>query len=237
LDWQRVKDEFAVRYYHWSGHDFAREIDDDFPFLRALHNRAAMRFMENFRLLDAADAQALTAALVKHAHRQALALSGDEISSAEESLVRDFSQAILIPSVAEASFKDANGHGHGTGKIDRNQLTERIKQELRGIFPYQPENWGPYDWCYRIPMGDWVVQTYIDAGSHEHKLLYDHAIISQGDARLRLEDMISILSWFGITQKTTWDYVEHHDVVTTARSLAHVCAHFVQAVPQLLPGL
>src|SRR5882672_2399524 len=85
-----AQDAFAVRFYRWSLGDFAREIIQDFPLLRAIPSGWVWRFLDWIGSLPREQQDQLTVALVKRFHARAVELTGEKVTPEEETWIRQY---------------------------------------------------------------------------------------------------------------------------------------------------
>jgi hypothetical protein len=66
-------------------------------------------------------------------------------------------------------------------------------------------------------------------------LSYFHSIVEPGTTT-DLKNLISLNRWLG-TGETQWSMLTEADESEAAQSISVLCAHFLQAAPELLRGL
>ncbi len=229
-------DEFAVRYYHWALDDARREIRENFPLLRAVKSGLVMRAIAYFESLGHDERLRAALALVKRSHRRAVELTGDSWGADEEAVDRDYQSAARIPRPTEDSYRRALLDEPGKLKIARGRLMSAVKAELASVLGEGEPFSTRHEWRYDTSLGPWTLVTLIDVGGSVHQLSYSHALHASVSRPLR--EGVSLCGWLGIGGgHTTWNRLTPADTAAAARSLARVCAHFVQAAPALVAGL
>jgi len=247
-------DEFAVRYYRWALDDIHREVREGFPLLRSIKSSLPMRavaFLESFSDDDRLRA---ATALVKRFHPRAIELTGDSFGAAEREVDEGYRAAARIPRPEEEWYRQAMLNNPAELRIDRRRFLSAVKAELAPVLgagePFST------DWRYDTPLGPWTLTTLVDVGGSVHQLMYTQTIVhsrasaggapapqrpaagAAGAAAPRpLKEGLSACAWLGIAGQTDWNRLVESDTPAAARSLARVCAHFLEALPALLAGL
>lgn len=221
-DWQAVRQDIEARLFRWALGDMEREIREGFPFLSAIQGRLAQTAFAYLSGLEGEQRQAAGRGLVKRfqpraAEREGMPATAEEARHAERFLGR----------VTRGSAGDP-------GPLDRKQLLAALKQQLKPVMGSGGERFGAGEWRYRVERGPWVVSTFLDAGGRRHQLAYDHRIGTRDVPDLGL--VISVLSWLGVAGQTSWDGLTDADVPETAELVARLCGHFLEALPEILPG-
>jgi hypothetical protein len=225
---QTAEEAFRVRYYRWALRDARREVEQGFPFLRAMrqgyHARKVMTLMER---LPKADQFRLARALVRRAHPDALALTGESWRAQESAWV----QRYLDVRLADPSTRRT---------LDSRWFGRLLKEALAPVCgPPEPLS-GQTVWRHDTPVGAWVVHTVVAIGGRR-QLTYSHDIDAGRERYLRegleLQRFISLISWLGIASTTAWDQLTVRAAPEAAAALARLCAHFLRVAPRLLAGL
>jgi hypothetical protein len=120
--------------------------------------------------------------------------------------------------------------------IDRGRFLAAVKAQLAPVLGAGAPFSTTHEWRYDTPLGPWTLVTLIDVGGRAHQLAYSHDLHASVSRPLR--QGVSLCGWLGIGGgHTTWDRLTQADTAEAARSLARVCAHFVQAAPALVDGV
>jgi len=226
-----VRDEFEVRLYKWALMDAKREVDEDFNLLRRVKGASAMAFVAFAERLNAEDRLSLLYAQIKRRHLRAVELTKETIGRREEHLYNEES----------VSFRAGMAKGLGVSappqkvKIPRKELRKLLMARFagRGFGEYDP--WDlPGEWRYRLKVGSWIVETYIEVGATVRQLGYSHAIKGPEDVPLILH---GLAAWFGAVGNTDWDMLTKENLPESVDDLIVLCRHFLDAVPNLLDGL
>jgi hypothetical protein len=225
MDLQAAKAAFSRRYYQWALRDSRREVEQDFPFLRAMkaghHARKVMILMER---LPKADQLRLARALVKRSHPE----GGGRYSAEDAAWVQRYLDVRLAV-------------GGTRRKLDPRWFGGLLKEVLAPVCGGPPlPGLGRTLWRYARPGGAWVVHTSVDIGARR-QLVYHHDIDAGAERYrqegLELQRFISLISWLGIASTTAWDQLTVRAAPEAAATLARLCAHFLRAAPRLLAGL
>jgi|SRR5882672_1646209 len=249
-------DEFAVRYYRWALDDIRREVRESFPLLRSIKSSLPMRavaFLESFSDDDRLRA---ATALVKRFHPRAIELTGDSFGAAEREVDEGYRDAMRIARPEEEWYRQAMLNDSARLRIDRRRFLAAVKAELAPVLGAGEPFSSTREWRYDTSLGPWMLTTLVDVGGSVHQLMYTQTIVhsraSAGGApaprrpaartagaatRRPLKEGLSACAWLGIAGQTDWNRLVESDTPAAARSLARVCAHFLEALPALLAGL
>ena len=235
MDFEKTKDEFLVRYYWWALEDFKREIYKGYPFLRAFKWKETSVVLKIMESLAENDRIAFSKALVKRFHKRALEITGEFLTSEEETMCNDYLVASRIQTPEEIEMCEREITGETIFKIDRKRFANLIKVEMEAIFGAKCKKMSDGVWQYASRVEGWELQTYINVGGRYHQLSYGQSL--KIAPRFCLAEQISLLSWLGISGQTSWSYLTEKNVPETARVVAQLCEHFLQVAPKLLAGL
>ena len=121
-------------------------------------------------------------------------------------------------------------------KLNKKDFKNCINKELK-IFLGEPFSRRGNEWGYRTEVGDWMVETWIDIGGWE-QLRYNHTIRAANSecASLGLLLATDFQKWLGMGQ-TAWNFLTEEDTPMAAKTLALLCSHFMEAIPDLLSEL
>lgn len=229
-------DEFAVRYYRWALADARREVEENFPLLRAVKAALPMRAVAYLESLAGDERLRAATALVKRNHRRAVALTGDVWGADEERIDREYRDAARVWRPEESWYREAMLHDAGRLKIDRARFLAAVKAALAPVLGAGEPFSTKHEWRYDTPLGPWTLLTLVDAGGSVHQLAYTQTL-RVSPSRV-LKEGLSILGWLGIGGgHTTWDRLSEADTAAAAESIARIGAHFLRALPALVAGL
>lgn len=222
---------FDGRYYRWQISEWAREIKNEYPFLRLVKEDSMIQIMEG---LPDDKKMIMAKALVNRGiSEEYLEKLGGKHTEEEKRFIDYFieeGRRLRHIFACQTSLEDCNYHI----KIDKKKFKQYIIEALSPILGSDIENQGGGVFVFCMPVGAWKIYTGIDIGGSRHNLSYEHAIESAGGKRIAHN--ISVLAWLGICQ-TQWQYLSNDDLKPTAESLSILCKHFMIAVPKLLEGL
>ena len=232
--------EFDERFYWWVLQDWARGIEENFPLLHSVNATLILKIMEDF---EDDKRWALAKALVKRGKSEELLKSCNDILTKQDKEYERFYVDMVTKSVSGEAYWDEERSrkakeallGPRHNRLNRWKFRKYIVQALIPILGEDYEDWGGGEWRYRTQIGPWLVMTYIDTGGQGHQLCYEHDIIAS--EHVYLAENINLLRWFGIASQTDWQYLLASDAEPTAKGLAMIVAHFMNAVPKLLDGL
>ena len=225
-----VRDEFELRHYRWALADAKREVAEDFRLIRLDKSALSFWFVQFAEKLNNADRLSLLAACVKRVHPRAMELTGDRMMSIEQDLynkqttyLQTSNRAGLWPIAPDAR-----------AKINKKEFRKFLRANLkdRGLGDFDP--WGlPAEWRYRLKIGDWTVETYIDTGGSFRQVGYVHSIKGPEDVSLFPHYLSSGLG----AGSSEWDMLTDKDLPHAADDIVALARHFVDAMPELLAGL
>lgn len=228
---QPIRDEFLVRFYHWSAEFSRREFDRNFPTLRQIKNPSLVKLISFARSLGRTERSLLCSALLKRFHQRAVELL-EELPSTEETVLFERSleaRRVYVPEIDGAQYKAI---------IRRPNKTPLRKILLSKLAPVlgKPEMIGGNreEWTYSFHIRCWTGETWIDTGG-QRAFGYSHAIKAHGT--VSLDSHISVLAWTGVSSQTDWFYLSEEEYSEAAECLVHLCTLFLDALPVLLDGL
>ena len=229
-------DEFAVRYYRWSLADCRRELQEDFPLLRTVRSSLAIRALAYLQSFAGEDRLRVAMALVRRCHRRALEITEESWSARDEEIQQDYVSAARILRPEEEWYRQALLHDPGKLRLDRRRFLAAAQEQLAPVLGSGAPFSTKHEWRYETPIGQWRLVTFVDVGGTAHQLTYDHRILGTGPRPLK--EGISVCGWLGVGGgHTQWNQLTQPDTPAAARALARICAHFLQAAPDLVAGL
>jgi hypothetical protein len=234
MNYQKAREEFAVRYYHWALEDAQREVREGFPFLKAIKDETSFRFLEIMETFQPKDQVLFALVLVKRAHPTAIEILGEYQTTEEKALINSYLNLMRVPAHAVLEIQQQIQLGNAQWANTRT-LTANLKKELSNVFDTSPEKFPGQSWWYKTPIGGWRVRTMVGIGKFGHNILHYHHRLDVVN-EMEWGGWISLLSWLGIGL-TQWDLLTEPDIPTAAQTLAKLCKHFLQAMPSLLIDL
>jgi len=172
--------------------------------------------------------------LVKRFHPQATELAAERLTVKEGKLVQRYIDSILTPTAEEKEIDRQVQAGTLSLRLNKKRLAALIKEELDSVLGSPSEIWSSREWWYVTTIGEWNVRTNISlAGRYHYQLGYHHRISVVGGPH-EIMPWTSMLSWLGISSQTTWDLLSDSDIPEAAKTVALLCSHFLEAVPDLL---
>ncbi|ELS31340.1 MULTISPECIES: hypothetical protein [Pseudanabaena] len=230
---QYLTNEFDIRFYHWSILEAQREAREDFPSLRKLLNPEAQNIIKIFDSLSSELKLELALALPKFSQRNTLSLLGENLTDRDQELDHWF-------------YNEANSHSQIIKQlehlnsiqqvVDSKKLKSLISNELESILGKPFSRKGGLG--YRTIIDCWSVKTWIDVVNGTFS--YFHTIFHQDEKSIRLGPGvgISLGIWLGFNFNTArWICTTEDEAEQSAKSLSIFCAHFLNALPDLLQGL
>ena len=248
-----AKEVFASRFFDWAIDQASREIDEDFPNLRAIEAPAVFQFLE-FCDADPNRAGAdLLSALVRAAHGYALALRGESLTETELQLLRKYQgteQFKGVPGYVTGFFSKGFTENM-QNKFARNiedALPEAIISDIAARFEGHAtrERSGVLRVAQKI--GPWHVTTHFNCGlSRPTRLSYAHRIsrFPYGEGTV-LDDLgpserpahgISMLGWLGIFPTTAWMSIPGGTADETGAKVSGIAQILLSSLPVLLSGI
>jgi hypothetical protein len=218
-----------LRRYRWALADAKREVAEDFRLLRLEKSALSLAFVQFAETLSSEDRLALLTACVKRGYSRAVELTGDVMTSLEESLYNQ--------EAAHVQIGIANGlWPFGTqerAKIDKKKFRKFLRSNLvdRGLGQF--DAWQlPAEWRYRLKVGNWTVETYFDTGGSFRQVGFSHAIRGPDDVPL-LQHLVGGLC----AGSSEWDMLTDKDLPRVADDIVVLARHFIDSMPELLAGL
>ncbi|MFM7888164.1 MAG: hypothetical protein ACKPCM_16060 [Pseudanabaena sp.] len=229
---QHLINEFDIRFYHWSLLEVQREVRENFPSLRMLLNPETQNIIKIFDSLSSEQKLELAIALVRFSERRTLSLIGDNLTDRELEIRQWF-------------YNEANSHNQIIKQleyrnsiqqvVDSKKLKTLVGKELEPILGNPFSKQGGLG--YQTIINCWSVKTWIEIGKGTFR--YFHTIFHQDEKSIRLSPGVgvSIGVWFGLGSiNTPWICTTEEEAEQSAQSRRILCAHFLNAVPDLLQG-
>lgn len=245
---QRAKAAFDLRYYRWAQQQAQTESAQDFPLLRSIKNALVYRFFEVARPMGIKEQDEFLKALVKRAHRDAVRLSGEAITTREEELIDRYLNLDRFEIAPGLTILDATFERRGDEKIyrslkeravlpkiDKKQLRSQVIEKLRPVLGDCSIIESPDSWWYETKIGPWSVWTVVNTSKKFAHLSYFQRIAVQEGIDLRFP--LSAMQWFGIGGGTDWTLWEDSEIKNATDSLARLVKLFLDAAPVLLEGI
>jgi hypothetical protein len=258
MNWDEIKEDFAVRYYLWAWEDFKREIEQGFPILRTFRSsegqrsivRGSSECVLDMMLEMTRDEQLFFAgALVKRFHGHALQATGEKMTKEEIEICKDYRARSLVPTESELAARDRYREGQKIIVAKRSMFRKATKVELKKLNMQITEDRGVL-WRYQTRVGDWNIVTEIDTSHRDAQIIYHHNINvadrvetvtlpngEQIDKFIQLASLVSLNSWLGISSTTKWCDLVDSDCPRVIQALSGLCSQFLGIVPKLLKGL
>ena len=233
MDLKTAREHFSVRLYRWAIDDFRREALDGLPFILHIKGSTACRFVEIWNSLSGQEQKTLQAAFIKHAHREAVEITGEYLTCDEEESIDEYRRLARFSNALESQHwaRRLSGQGHRK-KINRRRFAKRVRQEIEEVLgqPVQAES---TRLVYDTLIDPWTIRTDVSVGQPSW---YFHRIVAVRPVWL-FEGHLEILTWLGIGQSIRDLIFDDIDATEAALSIAATCSHFMKAVPRLLDGL
>jgi hypothetical protein len=231
---------FSKRYYKWRIGDWDREIDSGLAMLKTVSDSNARHAVTVIERLSQSDQKRLGVALVKRfVDPRVVEACGEVFSLEEKEMIAEFlrlawleleNEMITSPPI-EDRLNDPRP------KLKRREMKKAVIAAMEPILGERSKEWDDSESCrYSTAVGPWQVVTWFDFGGRTRQLSCNHSIPSPGTS-IGLGDRISLLSWLGISGATEWRGLYADDVEPTARVVAGMVKHFMDAVPHMLEGL
>ena len=242
MNFLKAQEEFSVRYYLWSIHDFNREIDDGYPYLSSFKSGPGWKLLQFIRTMSRYDKQILMSALLKKFHLKALQSTGDTITSEEVAIRDEFRAFCQLPSLMDEEVLLRKLSGENVAYANRRRLRPKILEQSRRAFGTDQILFSDSA-RVRTKLCGWILETAFDFGGEADQVRYSHSIISEdrrktgGSPIMSLKRFISLNSWLGLSSQTGWKYVMDEDAELICSTLIKLCTHFVDVAPKLLKGL
>lgn len=224
-----IRDEFALRRYRWALVDANREVAEDFRLLRLCRSALAISFVQFAEKLSPADRLALLSGSIKRTYLRAVELAGDAITPLEESLYKEEAAQVQI-GIARGLWPFGSRE---RTKIPRKELRKFLRVNLagRGLGEFDPWQM-PAEWRYRLKVGSWSVETYIDTGGSFRQVGFNHAIRGPNNT-----PFLQYLTGGLCAGSNEWNMLTDKDLPHVADNIVVLARHFIDSMPALLAGL
>jgi hypothetical protein len=233
---------FEERYYEWALADAAREVEQDFPFIRRVRDDNAYKFLELIQPMTKAEKSHFITALSRR-FRQSILTGIECISPEDKKFIRLFNESDygeILPGI-RGRLPITRYLGRKTlitrdepltlARINRKSLSQAAIEHLRSVLGDKGQFSGPLAWHCETQIGPIRVWTSLDAGKRLHHLSYLHHL-SDGDKRIL--NGVSTMKWLGISPQTDWQLGSDSEIDETAEALGIFCKHFVDAVRSIV---
>lgn len=219
-----------MRRFEWALADAKREAAEDFRLLRLGKSALSLSFVQFAEKLSSKDRLALLTSCVKRAYSRAVELNGDVLTPLEESLLNQEAAHVQI-GIAKGLWPFGTQE---RAKIARKEFRKSLRANLadRGLGEF--DAWQlPAEWRYRLRVGNWIVETYIDTGGTSRQVGFSHEIAARGDV-----PFLRHLAGGGLCAGSSeWDMVTDKDLPQVADHIVLLARHFIDSMPELLAGL
>jgi len=219
----QLRDEFAVRYYHWALEDARSQVEGNLEALRAIRGSSAIRSVAYLDSLTREGQMEVLGALIKVFHPRAVVLTGKPKTEREERLVAEAIERRRGENPLEASLGERK-------RMKPREFTVAAKPALASLLGGTVEELVPKTEQFTTRLGNWNLKTVI---KYSRPVSYLHRI--EDETGHRIADSISILSWLGLSSQTLFDLIPEGEEQQAARTIVELCARFKNAALQLLP--
>lgn len=225
----RLRDDFALIFYHWAQTDAAEQASLGFPLFSLLRDSLAADYVRIYQMLPAQKRDIFLRAMVKRTHERAVGIAREFITQEEQALIELFKAP---PWEDDQTQREARLNRPRLTPADRKQLgklvRERVAKETGGDF----QNLTPTDFIFDRVCGPWKVSTGIEIKSKQN-LGYEHSISLKENPEVRLKEYTSITRWLGIGE-TNWNLMTPDELEECAEAPIILAKYFLDAVPELL---
>jgi hypothetical protein len=130
---------------------------------------------------------------------------------------------------------DANNEERWATYIrDKRELMRAVRDELMVALPGESLKKSRGALRLHTYVHGFELETIVYSG-HSWQLWYYHHL-RHGPSDVDVRD-ISLLSWFGITSVTYWQYITEATIPEAAKTVGDLCRHFISAADYFLAGL
>lgn len=227
-----ARQEFLSRCYAWALADLDREVEENLPLLRRVKGRLATSEVAVAESLSKEQRSNMFRARLKRVFGF---LMDRQLTSAEDEALAEELQVRWREYTRDPVL---SGYPQPMPRISRQGFRKLLKDKLGNQGFGKFDAWDPpAEWRYLLPIGPWMVETYIDTGSRSRQLSYGHVITGPRNVPLLTTGIrISCLGLLGLAP-TIWDMLTPEDLPEAADDLIALCGHFLSAAPGLLRGL
>jgi hypothetical protein len=227
-----ARSQFLSRCYEWAQADLDREVEENLPLLRRVKGRLAASELAVAEYLSKEQRSSMFRARLKRMHGD---LMEKKLSSPEEDVLAEELQSRWRAYRDNPSLR---GYPEPVPSIPRQGFRKLLKEKLANQGFGEFDGWDlPTEWRYRLPLGPWTVETYIDTGGRSRQLEYGHVIKDTHDVPLLITGVrLSSLGLLGLAP-AIWDMLTPEDLPEAAEDLIVLCGHLMDAFPALLDGI
>lgn len=242
-----IEKELTIRLYRWALQDARREVIQDFPLVRTIQNSGASGFLAYCATMPEDALLTVSRVRVKVFHPYALFYLGETLTADEQELFEESYSSQRRYS--DLYTKEFNSHfGPDSVFSTKAGVTKLLKKVMKSAFGERQSSRYQVVSIYEndFPQGStlWRLQTRVEV-LHKHPTLrYTQTLYlpDKGGCVLNIrhpsQRATDILGWLGITPLPTyWDIPFANDVEQAVTSVALVCEHYLNAVPQIIEGL
>jgi hypothetical protein len=227
-----ARSQFLSRSYEWALADLDRELEENLPLLRRVKGRLAASELAIAEYLSKEERRSMFRARLKRMFGD---LMGRKLSWPEEDALAEELQARWRAYRDDPSLR---GYPEPAPKIPRQGFRKLLKDRLakHGLGEFDGCDL-PTEWRYRLPVGPWTVETFIDTGGRSRQLEYGHVIKDPYDVPLLITGVrLSSLGLLGLAP-AIWDTLTPEDLPEAADDLVVLCRHLMSAFPVLLADI
>lgn len=231
--------ELTVRFYRWALQDVEREIEQGMPFLKDIQSVSSYCFLFYLQLHPEVDARQLLLARAKLSHKYARLHLNEPLSSAEETLLKDYLNDRMPLLLAEKHIFNRPQFGVKPTVADVRRSMLRVLEETTGV-KAQRSN-GAYYFTV-VPMQNLFIRTTLRVFHYDGvKVEYYHSFVREPQETVGMIErfykrVTDVHSWLGINP-TLWQLPYVEDVAPAVTSFHAALQHFFHAMPAVIEGI
>jgi hypothetical protein len=246
-----LRGEFARRYYLWCLEQSRRELEADFPSIRAIKSHVAFLFLDFAETCSQEELRTLMVDGIKRFNPRATELTNDYITPDEEAIrsrfVAFFQDEVILHGqrlsrmripTRKAEIWERELASKTSTQIKSKQLKRTLLETFDPIWG-KPERTHSLGLHFSKPFGSWHVTTALDLAGNA-QLNYGHRICARRRIDLCPTDLnpsICPMSWCGIHRGTAFDLIQTSEVQEIAETVARFSSRVLEVVPALLSEL
>lgn len=221
-------DPFFVNYYKWSLDDVEQEILKGFPLIGCVRGSGVEAFLDYLRPLPVNEQIRFSKLLIANGYPATAERCGDLVNEVEKAEIESFRRIFLDHTMRIAGEHwDLVGSGQRS-KPDKRKLKKLIKGSLADICG-EPDKTHLNDWFHQKRIDDWTLLTSVSLHGVD-QVRYTHSLIHD---RFNQTNLIDAMRWRAVSQ-ITWNLIEAGEEDVACQQLTDLCAHFIDALPQML---
>ena len=228
-----TSEELNVNYYKWALKDAERELNENFSLLKKVKGTGAISYITYLNSLSESDKRMLAFALVKISHQKAVNAVGDSCTEQETELVENFRKFYM--NFFADSLSEINFHNNGMRRqnVSKKKVSKLLIDFLTPICGAVEKSRSKSEWLHRARYENYAILTSVSVYGAISQIRYSHIITHNITNSAYEIHLIDLMRWLG-AGGTEWNLLTAGDEESATQSVAHLCSHFMKALPLIL---